>query len=383
MGLFSLLMIALLQLLDTSTSLWKNVDTRRERTEASGGIGERIAMDLSTLESGAEGDFLADWGLIDVDGDGVPTLPLARMRFVRRASSAELGRLSERRGLSFTEQELAELEGLEEDMAAEGEPTGLEDWGRMNRGLVEVTWLLSSDEVPVGLGEKRRFRGKLLRGMRTVDDPTTVSFFDERMLGPGGRPGRLAAPAISAVGTGVLWMGLEFATQMTITDADFSKGAGASAWAVGDLPRDGAQSWDAWNKRRPDMDVTDLNEPGAGMGQLSSTANNPLLPRRVRIILEVQPERDVTRRTTLRASIDHVETQLTVADGQRLPEVGAHLLLDEEWMKLLSVNGDRIRVERAKRGTLGQPHQTGGLVQYGWSMSREVPIGVFREDWDL
>ena len=39
-GIFSLLLIALLQLLDTSTSLWKSVDARRERTEASGGLGE-------------------------------------------------------------------------------------------------------------------------------------------------------------------------------------------------------------------------------------------------------------------------------------------------------------------------------------------------------
>ena len=77
------------------------------------------------------------------------------------------------------------------------------------------------------------------------------------------------------------------------------------------------------------------------------------------------------------------DTELTVADGRRLPEVGAYLLIDEEWMKIQSVHGDRVRVERAQRGTMAVPHKLGVMAQFGWQMTREVPIGVFREDWNL
>jgi hypothetical protein len=376
-GIFSLLLIALLQLLDTSTSLWKSVDARRERTEASGGLGERIAMDLSTLESGSEGDFLADWGLIDSDGDGVPTQTVARIRFVRRASAAELARLSESRTVEFTEEELAELAALEEDGILES----LADWGRMNRGLVEVTWFLCADDVPTPPGELARFHGKLLRGMRTVDDQGTLSFFDKRMFGPGGRPAAAAEFATNAVSTGVLWMGVEFATQMTLTDADFSAEGKPRAWAAGDQPTDGAMSWDAWGQRRPDADASSLNQAGASMD--SPNSNNANLPRRVRVTFEVQPERDVIRRTTLRAPINHNDTEMAVADSTRLPQVGTFILIGDEWVKLLSNSGDIVRIERGQRGTMPTPHKAGLMLQFGWSMVREVPIGVFREDWDL
>jgi hypothetical protein len=110
---------------------------------------------------------------------------------------------------------------------------------------------------------------------------------------------------------------------------------------------------------------------------------NPQLPRRVRVTFEVQPERDILRRTTMRAAIDHQVNQFIVADGMRLPEGGTHILVDEEWMLLLSKSGDRVNVKRAQRGTLAGAHKPGTLVQYGWSTTREIPIAMFREDWNL
>ncbi len=67
----------------------------------------------------------------------------------------------------------------------------------------------------------------------------------------------------------------------------------------------------------------------------------------------------------------------------RMPEKGTYILIDEEWMKLASISGDRVSVLRAQRGTMAVPHKAGSMVQHGWQMVREVPIGVFREDWDL
>ena len=379
MGLFSLLMIALLQLIDTSTTLWRNVDARREKTESSSGMGERLARDLSTLEAGQEGDLLGDWGLIEADGDGVPTLTAARLRFVRRASSAELARLAEAENVDFTAEDLAELAALEE----EGILESLESWSRMNRGLVEVTWFLCAADVPVMQGEIPRFHGKLMRGMRTIDHGSSMSFFDERIFLPSGRPIAEAAGVIEELATGVLWMNMEFAAQTTITDSDFAKDAVPRAWKAGELVTDGALSWDAWSLGRPNIDVCDRNRPAAGLAPMDALDSNPQLPRRVRVTFEVQPERDILRRTTLRAAIDHQVDQFIVSDGMRLPEAGAHILVDEEWMLLTSKSGDRVNVKRAQRGTLAGAHKPGTMVQYGWSTIREIPIAMFREDWNL
>ncbi|MDG1499376.1 MAG: prepilin-type N-terminal cleavage/methylation domain-containing protein [Planctomycetota bacterium] len=379
MGLFSLLMIALLQLIDTSTTLWRNVDARREKTESSGGMGERLAKDLSTLEAGQEGDFLADWGLIEADGDKVPTLTAARMRFVRRASSAELSRLAESQEVEFTPEEIAELALLEEAGILES----LKDWSRMNRGLVEVTWFLCADDVPIVQGEIPRFHGKLMRGMRTVDDGSSMSFFDERIFMTSGRPIFEAAGVIEEIATGVLWMNMEFASQATLTDSDFSKDAAPRAWKAGELVTDGSLSWDAWSQNRPNVEACDRNKPAAGLTPMDALDTNPQLPRRVRITFEMQPERDILRRTTLRAAIDHQVDQFIVADGMRLPEAGTHILVDEEWMLMTSKSGDRVNVKRAQRGTMAGAHRPGTMVQYGWSTTREIPIAMFREDWDL
>jgi hypothetical protein len=342
-------------------------------------MGERLARDLSTLEAGQEGDFLADWGLIEADGDSVPTLTAARMRFVRRASSSELSRLVESQAVDFTPEELAELAALEE----EGILESLKDWSRMNRGLVEVTWFLCADDVPIMQGEIPRFHGKLMRGMRTIDHSSSMSFFDERVFMTSGRPIAEAAGVIEEVATGVLWMNMEFATQTTITDSDFAKGAVPRAWKAGELITDGALSWDAWSLGRPSIDICDRNTPAAGLAPMDALDTNPQLPRRVRVTFEVQPERDILRRTTMRAAIDHQVNQFIVADGMRLPEGGTHILVDEEWMLLLSKSGDRVNVKRAQRGTLAGAHKPGTLVQYGWSTTREIPIAMFREDWNL
>ena len=123
LGLFSLLLVGLLQLLDTSTDLWRRVEFRRERTEVSAAFSARLERDLSTLEAGPEGDFFADWTLLDVDGNGLASLPLARLRFVRRASPREVARLRQAQA--------PEPLGTPPSVDPGAEP----DWARADRGL--------------------------------------------------------------------------------------------------------------------------------------------------------------------------------------------------------------------------------------------------------
>ena len=375
LGLFSLLLVGLLQLLDTSTTLWKQVDSRRDETEVSGALSDRLARDLSTLEAGPEGDLLVDWGVVDVDKNGVAGLRVARLRFVRRASPAEVARL--RFQLTPPEDPTAPV-----PVSDDGEPLPA-DWSRVDRGLVEVAWVLASAERPLTAGAAPTFEGVLLRDERFLDDPDRLSFFDPRFLPVTSLSGRPTEGLTEELLRGVLWMEPALATQTTLTDTNLGPEDASFQWKVGDRISDGASSWDAWNLDRPDLGLSSLNEPGVGMPDLDPArpGATPLLPRRVRVSFEIQRPKDL--RTVLRAPIDHDETSFSVADGERLPPEGGHFLVDEEWMQLLSKSGDRVTVQRGQRGTLGTPHKASAPIQFGWRTLREVPIGLSREEWNL
>lgn len=361
LGLFSMLLVGLLQLLDTTTDIWKRVEHRRERTEVSGAFASRLEHDLSTLEAGFEGDFLADWTLVDVDGNGVSGLALPRLRFVRRASPREVVRLR----ATQAEDEVAGIEEETKAKPSKGDEEPELPRLRADRGLVEVAWIL----LPAS---EKQFDGRLMRAERFLDDPERISLFDERLFGVAGRP---PSGMFEEVSSDVLWMGMLFATQTTST---LLSSDGSRRWQAGVDFKDGGVSWDAWTRGRTDAELCDFNLPAAGMG---TAAGAPILPRRVRIAFEVQSESDKLRRTTLQDTIEHDAKIFIVMDDRRLPEVGGHMLIDEEWIELLGKVGARVTVKRGVRGTVATPHKAGALLQYGWRTEVELPVAAAREDW--
>lgn len=358
LGLFSLLLVGLLQLLDTSTDLWRRVEKRRESTEVSSALTARLERDLSTLEAGPEGDFLADWAMVDLDGNGEAGLPLARLRFVRRASAREVERLrAARAGDDLTEAASVDLD----------DPDAEPDWARLDRGLVEVAWVLAPTD-------DKTFQGQLMRAERSLGDEERISLFDSRLFNASGRP----VPGLfEELKSGVLWMDMALATPMTVTDLPAD---GKARWGVGDAPTDGGASWDAWLRGRPNLELTSLNRTPSAMPHETKL---PLLPRRVRVAFEVQSDKDQLRRTTLVSEIDHSSVSFLVVDGRRLPDVDGFFLIDEEWFKVKAVAGGRVTVQRGQRGTPAVAHKMGAKLWYGWRTEIELPIGMAREDWSL
>ena len=55
----------------------------------------------------------------------------------------------------------------------------------------------------------------------------------------------------------------------------------------------------------------------------------------------------------------------------------------EEWMEVLSNDGSLVAVRRAQRGTRAAEHQAGALLHHGTTLVREVPIAVYRDEWNL
>lgn len=338
-GLLSILFLALLRLVDSSLTIWGRTDENRERLEMSGSALELLARDLHALEGGRRGDLLADWRLFDLDRDGLESVPAQRLRLVRHVGAAELQRLAE--GLPGRTIETFE------------------------RGLSEVCWVLLPGPAD---DPDARPLGTLLRGERLVGDEDSLSFFDPGFFGPSGK----AVPgSLYEITGGVLWFELWFASQTSIVH---------DGWELGDELRDCASSWDAWGRARPDPEVTVFNRPAGGM---PAAKDAPLLPRRVRIALELERPRDLRFRTRLARAVGPEDGALIVRDGRRLPAAGAMVLVGDEWMQVLAVEGERVSVQRGRRATPAAAHPAEALVHHGWRAVRELAVDMTREDWDL
>jgi len=334
-ALASILMVAVFQLIDTTLGVWNRGETRRNLVEQAAGVAGLLTPDLRAIHNGQQGDFLAEWEVFDTDGNELRDRPWPRMRLIRQGSAREIARLRS---------------GTNEDLP--------------DTGLIEVAWAV----LPVGKGAQTE--GLLWRGERLyTDSDDKESFFAPGFFNTSGKP---TIGTMHEVTAGILWMGMEFATQTSVIH---------DGWNAGEELRDTARSWDAWNKRRPDPEFTYWNEPGAGMPEVR---DQPLLPRRVRIELEFERAKDVKMRTTLSAAVDPTAGSLRVTDGGRMPRrKGLFILLGSEWMEVTAVNGDNVSVRRGARGTERQVHGSGDIVHHGQTVITEIPVDLYSDDWNL
>jgi hypothetical protein len=336
-GLLTILIVALLRMLDDFLSLWQRSELRRRTAEEASGIAELLAADLASLEGGSRGDLLAEWAFFDGDGDGTAETKWPRVRLVRHASPRELAL----------------------------HQAGRTSAGR-DQGLLEVVWtVLPARSAP--RESDLRAEGVLWRGERLYGSDEDVSIFDPAFLSAAGRP---SPNAIEEVSGGVLWLGMQFARPTTLL---------YDGWRLGDQLEAALPAWDAWGRARANAERHVWNQAAAGLPQ---PAGRPVLPRRARLEIELEQERDLVRRTRLVRPVEPTEGSFPVEDMRRIPsEPGAHVLIDSEWMRVRSISGGVVSVERAQRGTQPAAHARGALVHFGATLVREVPLPSAREDW--
>ncbi len=342
-ALSAILMLALTRLIDVTFSVWSRTEVRRNLAEQGMGVAERLARDLRALHGGAQGDLVFDWVTFDLDGDGVRERAWPRLRLVRQGSPREVARLSS---------------GATPDPEQGSARRVLDD------GLIEVAWVA----LPVSREADARAEARLLRGERLVGGDGLSCFakgyFDALNSPPAG--------AVDEVSGGILWLNLEFATQTSLLQ---------DGWRVGQALEDVSACWDAWRRDRPDSDLFRWNELPAGMPMVDGV---PLLPRRVRITLELERPEDRRHRTRLAEALDATATSVRVENGTYLPrEAGSHLLIDREWMDVLEVLGDVARVRRGVRASDAMTHARGELVHHGAGIVTEVAIPLHQDDWNL
>jgi len=350
-GLMALLMIGVIALVDGSMTVWRKAETRRDLSEQAIGMIELLARDIETLEGGSRGDLLVEWVTFDTDGDDLRETAWPRLRLVRQASRAELVRM------------LAGAQAEAAGGAVPGAPAPREEV--LGPGLVEVCWAI----VPVDPSDPdRRAEGLVLRGARRVTVDRSDSFFDTGFIRGRGQPDLSRMDEVTA---GLLWFQPLMATQTSIVH---------EGWVPGVDVAEVATSWDAWVEDRPDTTVHAWNQPPLVQPRAEERC---LLPRRFRIELEVEREADLRRRARTLDRLEPDDVTFRVTDGTRLPRPDAFVKVDGEWMRVAEVTGDRVRVKRGQRGTAPVAHDPGALVHWGMPLVRELPVALYREDWDL
>jgi len=365
-GLAAVLMVALFRLLDTALDMWTRGEDQRLIVERGAATAELLAKDLRALHGGIQGDLLVDWVNFDVDHDGRVDRVWPRLRLVRSASMADVVRLSARGVDPALVAQAAELGVDVEDLIPEDQrPTPA-----IQSGLLEVAWAV----VPVGTDALSRGQGLLMRGEALLAPGAVGTFFKSDFFSSSGRP---KVGALEEVTGGLLWLGLQFATQTSII---------WDGWNLGTGLKHSCASWDAWRRSSddplcPDWQAHPWNIAGAGMPALSGS---PLLPRRVRVELEFERPADLRRRPTLLEPLEKQTASFEVSDGSGLPyQKGRHILIGGEWMEVQNLRGDRVSVKRAARGSAAMPHDVGARVHFGETVIVEVPVALHSDDWNL
>lgn len=357
-ALFSLLLVAVFQLIEGSLSLWRRGEARRNVLEQTTSVAELLARDLRTLEGGSSGDLVMEWVAYDSDKDGATDCFWPRLRMVRQVSAPERSLIYELTAVQRAE--ALSREGVQvtaADVALPEIPEG--------HGLAEVLWLIR----PLGTKDADdQAEALVMRAERLVEDTTQPSFFADDFFSPTGVPRALP----DVVSGGLLWMGVQAAAQTSVVK---------DGWDEGPDLRHVATSWDAWRARRPDVEVHDWNREHPG---LPIVEDDPTFPRRVRIEFEFERAKDRRFRPRLESAMTLQDSTFEVDVPEHLPRgEDAHVKIDGEWMRVLGISGFEVRVARAQRGTAPAQHTPGALVHHGVRMVREVPIAVYSEDWNL
>lgn len=351
LGLLAVMLLFVMQVFDRSLTTWRNAETRRAVMEAASVASELVTADLRGIEGGPRGDFLLEWVTFDTNGDGVRETKWPRLRLVRQASGAESARVQRDLRLAAETRSASNAGEVRTLALASGSE-------------LEVVWMV----VPSSTSDRdARSTGMLWRGERLVTDTSSKSFFAPDFLGASNLP---PAGATHEVTGGILWFGPACASQST------DLGAG---WTLGTSRTSAVASWDAWSRERPNPLAHPWNErsPDAVIAR-----GRPVLPRRVHFEIEIERPVDRLRRTRLVEPIDNQAQSLLVDDGERvLTGPDAHVLLDGEWMKVTSVDGRRVVVERGQRGTTAVGHDKDALVHWGLRLTTEVTIPAHREEW--
>ncbi|MHC5212254.1 MAG: PulJ/GspJ family protein [Planctomycetota bacterium] len=353
-ALFAVLGTMLFQIVRGAMDIWSIGERNRELHDRATAAMDVMVEDLRAVWPGhpgaAEQDarFLLSLREEDRDRDGKTDLRVPVLRFSR---------------LCHEERSLAWLRRAGDVAGAQGsvtvltgqDPSELRPTGGLAESLYTLA-LLPGHELPSLV---RRFRAPL-GGEGSLLEADLVE-----------QPDRLLAGAVP-LADGVLHLGVAcWAPHTTRWDADPSE--------------PGGEALAGWDSTRGLFPASDTGFPyGKGPASLFD-GRDDMVPRHVRLTLVLdEREGGGSGGGRLADPMTEEARQLELASTGFLRDQEApdHVLVGQEWMRVVSREGRVLTVERAARGTPAAPHESGSAVRAGRTFERVVSLPASREDWN-
>ena len=343
-ALFSVLGVLLFQMVRSAMDVWATGERNRELADRANSAFELLATDLRDAWAGTPGTalpgaLLCTWRPEDDDKDGEPERRIPLLRFTRLCH--------EQAGLEWLAR-AGDVAGGQESVAGlqPQDPTTLRPTG----GLAESLYTLAA-RAGAPLPALLRVVHTPAGGERSLLDPE-LEQQKERLLSD-------AAPAADDV----LYFGVEF------------WGPGTTAWGP-----DG-RCYTAWDSTRGIIPPADEGFP-FGVGPASrADSSDDIWPRLVRLTLVLDRAGGATGSGTLSEAAGAEAKAITVADASFLRDEEApdHVLIDDEWLAVSSIDGRTLQVQRGARGTVAAVHGERARVRTGRTFRRVLALSAGRE----
>lgn len=335
-ALFAVLALLLFQMVGSATSVWTTGERNREAADRAQAVLDLAATDLRHLWPGLrsageqEARLLCTWREDDADGDGIPELRVAALRFTRV--------LHESRNLPWLRAAGDRAGGQRASALLVAEdPAELIPTGGLGESLYTQA-VVPGDALPTLFRRVRSRAGG--EGSLVAED-----LLDRRE--------KLLDEAV-ALADGVLHFGAHF------------EAAGA------------AEPVPVWDSTRALLDAVDDGFPWAvGPGSLWD-GRDDVFPELVTLELVLD---DGVVAGRLAEPLTDRATTAVLSSGDLPGDVEA-LLVDREWLAVVRRDGPRITVERGFRGSVAAAHAVGAQVRVGQTFRRSVRLPASRAEFD-
>lgn len=371
MGLLSVFMVFLLQIVFTTTEVFESGQRGQElatralavRRPAEEALAAMIGPTRESKSSASDARLLVQWapiGFVDDEqntADGRTQVLRATVRVDQQREKALLQNMLKAAALD------ALGAGADPEELLEMVNQMLGKKGFKGRGeMLLLAW-------PEGDKEGAYFdlrRGFALPGR----------LLGERYLGNGGIDARRVRAETEVVATGLLHMSMRFASQLTTNWINGPKGGGPElCW---DSARRGWLS-DAESELEPENFSLDLGAPS------SKDSTDDVFPRYIELTLVAGMSSQSLPDSQLAVAITESDRNIRLINTDRLPDPiqGNYLKIGSEWVRFSDLYGNELRgVRRGQRGTRAKSHDRETGVRAGKTETIMIPIPHTRDSWN-
>ena len=371
MGLLSVFMVFLLQIVLTTTEVFESGQRGQElstralavRRAAEESLAAMIGPTREGKSISSDARLLVQWTPIGfVDDEQVPAS--GRSQVLR--ATVRVDKYREKALLKETFKAAA-LDAL-------GAGTDLEELAEIVQAMLHKTGFKGRGEMLLLAWPEGDAEGAYLDLRRGFFLPGEL--MNQRFFGADGINAKRVQAETEVVATGLLYMSYRFGSQLTTNWIDAPSAGGPEL------------SWDSSRRgwlSGADADFESENFSLDLGGPSATDSTDDVFPRYIELTLVAGMSSQSLPDSQLATGVSESDTNILLINMDRLPDPiqDNYLKIGSEWVKFSEAYGNELRgVRRGRRGTSAQSHDPGTGVRAGKTQIIMIPIAHARDSWN-